>query len=333
MSSLTWIVVWVAELISVIPCPLQDGVTAEKYGIKPHYACPLNHNDYKRRTERRVKLFSDLASATDFYKEMQSFDCARYDKPYPNESFDCVGQSFLGVDFSSNIAETTVPATIIDQWGYNPPVMPAEPPVPPPPPAGPVATYSFNEGTGTLVSGTSSGTVLGADWVNGKYSSALSFKGISDFVVTVGPNLGSTGTMEAWVKFNKLGIWHGIIGKGQEDVNATQNYGLEMTNNNRINCILGNGTSANVIASTGTFPTSLAHVACTWDGTRIQLYINGVFNRSITQTITPFPNIDPLFIGQFGNTDFMNGIIDEVRIYDRALSQVEIKADMNTPIQ
>ena len=49
--------------------------------------------------------------------------------------------------------------------------------------------------------------------------------------------------------------------------------------------------------------------------------------------MTPVGNTSPLFIGQFGgNSDRLSGVIDEVRIYNRALSQAEIQFDMNTPI-
>jgi hypothetical protein len=74
------------------------------------------------------------------------------------------------------------------------------------------------------------------------------------------------------------------------------------------------------------------HLTCTWNGTTLSLYIDGVLNNSTAQTITPAGNTSPLYIGQFGgNADRLNGTIDEVRIYNRALSQAEIQQDMNTP--
>ena len=75
------------------------------------------------------------------------------------------------------------------------------------------------------------------------------------------------------------------------------------------------------------------HLACSWDGTTLALYINSGLNNSVAQTIVPAANTAPLYIGQFAaNTDRFDGIIDEVRIYNRALTQAEINFDMNTPI-
>ena len=41
----------------------------------------------------------------------------------------------------------------------------------------------------------------------------------------------------------------------------------------------------------------------------------------------------PLYIGESGeDVDRLDGVIDEVRVYSRALSQAEIQNDMSTPI-
>jgi aspartate-semialdehyde dehydrogenase len=59
----------------------------------------------------------------------------------------------------------------------------------------------------------------------------------------------------------------------------------------------------------------------------------GTLNASVGQSITPAGNTSPLYIGQFGgNSDRFAGTIDEVRIYNRALSPTEIQQDSTTPI-
>ena len=63
------------------------------------------------------------------------------------------------------------------------------------------------------------------------------------------------------------------------------------------------------------------------------MYVNGVLNTSSSETVTPSGNTAPLYIGQYGgNADRAKGVIDEVRIFNRALTQAEIQSDMNTPI-
>src|SRR4030095_15174182 len=76
-----------------------------------------------------------------------------------------------------------------------------------------------------------------------------------------------------------------------------------------------------------------AHRAATYDGSALKLYVNGsqVATTAITGAIVS--SSEPLRIG--GNSfwgEFFAGTIDEVRIYNRALTASEIQADMNTPV-
>jgi hypothetical protein len=76
-----------------------------------------------------------------------------------------------------------------------------------------------------------------------------------------------------------------------------------------------------------------SHLAVTYDGTMLKLFVNGdqVSSRATRGAILSTP--DPLWIG--GNHpygEYFHGLIDEVRIYDRALSRSELRAEMSTPI-
>ena len=99
----------------------------------------------------------------------------------------------------------------------------------------------------------------------------------------------------------------------------------------------GGGTFDGTIRQTsGTSPVPVdrwSDVAITYDGATLQLYVNGrqVSSQDTTGTIQTPSN--PLWIG--GNLPYgehFDGLIDEVRIYDRALSQREIRRDMVTPV-
>ncbi len=75
------------------------------------------------------------------------------------------------------------------------------------------------------------------------------------------------------------------------------------------------------------------HVALTYDGTIVRLYVNGTQVATRNQTGAIQTSSNPLWIG--GNQpygEFFNGLIDEVRVYNRALDQGEIQSDMNTPL-
>ena len=72
------------------------------------------------------------------------------------------------------------------------------------------------------------------------------------------------------------------------------------------------------------------HLAATFDGAMVRLYVNGALVASQAQTTPLAPMTGTLQIG--GNSSanvFFAGRIDEVRIYNRALSAGEIQAEMN----
>ena len=204
------------------------------------------------------------------------------------------------------------------------------------------AGYNFNDGAGTSVSDASGNALTGAiaggaTWTTpGRFGGALTFDGIDDHV-TVGPspllNL-TTGTVEAWVRLDTLGRWHGVVAKGNANSDPSHNYAIEITDGNLVTCVIGNGTSSNGVTSTTQIAAQqFYHLACTWDGSQLRLYINGALNRSVGQTIAPAANSSPVFIGQYGgHVDRFDGVIDEVRIYDVALTQAQIQSDMTTPV-
>src|SRR5229473_619446 len=209
--------------------------------------------------------------------------------------------------------------------------------------SGPVAGYACSEGSGTTTVDSSgnnnTGTLLsGASWTTaGKYGNAISFNGSTGYVSVPDSNslhIGATGTMEAWVNLSATSRWHGIIAKGNANSNATTNYSIEINSSNGVECGVGNGSTATIVDSTATLTAgTFYHVACTWDGTNVTIYINGVKDQFRAQGLTPASNTSPLYIGQFGgNVDRTSGVIDEVRIYNRALSAAQIQTDMNTPV-
>src|SRR5262245_47881091 len=205
-----------------------------------------------------------------------------------------------------------------------------------------VAAYGFSEGSGNTsadASGNSNTGALtnGAGWTGGKYGNAVSFDGSNDNVSIANAanlNLGSTGTIEAWVRLNAVNRWNSVLAKGTANNDSLHNYALEINNSNRFLCILGSGSASRNLTSTVTVAVGqFYHVACVWNRTTLQLYVNGALNASVAQNLTPAANSALVTIGQFGGpADNLAGVVDEVRIYNRALSTTEIQNDMNTPV-
>lgn len=214
-------------------------------------------------------------------------------------------------------------------------------PAPAPAAAKPVAAYAFSEGSGLLAqdsSGNGATATFASSplWTGGKFGTGVDLNGTNFATVTniAALNLSNTGTVEAWVRLDSLNQWHGIIAKGDANLNSVHNYALEVDDQNRLMCILGSGGNTVFLSSSTQLAAGqLYHAACVWDGSNLQVLVNGVLDGSTPQTITPLANTAPLYIGQFGgNTDRLNGLVDEVRIYNRALSATEINNDKNTSL-
>lgn len=74
-------------------------------------------------------------------------------------------------------------------------------------------------------------------------------------------------------------------------------------------------------------------LAGTWDGTTIKLYIDGELNKELECKGKLTANNEPLYIGaRGGNQRFVNGALDEIKIYDYALTQDELMMDMENPV-
>ena len=86
--------------------------------------------------------------------------------------------------------------------------------------------------------------------------------------------------------------------------------------------------TAQLAASTWT------HLAATYDGSTLRLYVNGTLASSKAVGGSMAPSTGPLQIG--GNTiwpEWFAGQIDEVRVYNRVLSATEVQQDMSTPVK
>ena len=200
-----------------------------------------------------------------------------------------------------------------------------------------VAAYSFNEGTGTAVadssSGGNAGTAANTTWTtSGKFGNALVFNG-SNARVTIpdSPSLRlTTGmTLEAWVYPIVVdNAWRDVIYKGDD------NYYLESSSTNASK-LSGGGTfrSAPIYGAAALPINTWSHVAVTYDRANLVLYVNGAQVATGAATANIETSANPLQIG--GDTiygQYFNGRIDEVRVYNRALSAGEVLADMNNPI-
>jgi len=205
-----------------------------------------------------------------------------------------------------------------------------------------VAAYNFNEGTGTTVADVSgnnlSGTIVGASWTTGRYGNGLSFDGASyvDLGNPAALQLSGSMTLEAWIFATANPTNDGqIISKSSGpgwQLKTTLDTGVQTFG------VKAYGASAaQRYSSAQRLLNTWYHVAGVYDATAgtLSLYINGNLDNGTLVGLIPSSQVNQAVnvnIGRRTGGYYFKGIIDEVRIYNRALSEIQIQNDMFTPI-
>ena len=203
-----------------------------------------------------------------------------------------------------------------------------------------VAAYGFEEGAGTTTADRSgnnhTGTISGATWsAAGRNGRALSFDGVNDMVsVADTAALDVTRvTLMAWVNPSVLTGWRTAILKETAGGLAYALYAHDDLPRPAGYVNIG-GADRAAEGSAALALNTWSHLALTFDGTNLRLYVNGalVTTRAFTGNITA--STQALRIG--GNAvwgEWFAGLLDDVRIYNRALTQAEIQGDMGLAVQ
>jgi regulation of enolase protein 1 (concanavalin A-like superfamily) len=201
-----------------------------------------------------------------------------------------------------------------------------------------VGWWKLDEGSGTIAYDSSSyfndGTLRnGPQWVAGRIGGALDLDGTNDYV-----DCGNSEVFDITEQIT-LSVWVKPEAAGN---NAHQHY---LGKGNNAYCIKHNSwNNLEVVIYIGgwkvaTFPLDDSynglwyHFAGTYDGSQIKLYINGALIATTDQTGAINTNTNNAQIGtRDGGQWFYNGVIDDARIYNRALSDDEIKK-LGSPAQ
>jgi hypothetical protein len=203
-----------------------------------------------------------------------------------------------------------------------------------------VAWWSF-DGNTTSVAKDQSGNNLdarnsGAVQVEGKIGKGLKFDGKSVLEVEYQPILDhfQNGiTVMAWVKKDESDQWNTIVSR-EIDSSWSEYIGLAIVKNKPLFSVDPDGKKyTNVSAETIVQPGIWIHLAGTFDNHTFKLFVNGQLVKSGScDSPLLFHDHNPLLIGGNSNNqkkslvDCFNGTIDEVKLYNRALTVAEIKA-------
>ena len=210
------------------------------------------------------------------------------------------------------------------------------------PATGLVGAWGFDESSGASAADASgqgnTGALNGpARTASGRFGGALTFDGINDWVTVADSaslRLTTGATIEGWVNptaNGSGGVWRALAVKETAGGLAYALYpygdgglpsGHMATSTER----WARGSSAPPL-------NAWTHVAVTYDGTTVRLYVGGVQVATQAQSGTLVQGTGPLrFGGDAVWPEWFAGRLDEIRVYNRALTGAEIQADMTSPV-
>ena len=245
----------------------------------------------------------------------------------------------LGTTFdasSVNAIEATVTPTYTETSPYD---IPTD---------GLVGWWKFDENTGTNVSDSSGngnhGTASGMTWVDGKYNSAGSFDGVNDIVNTLTTTGDfSTGSFAILASVNttysqSAGTYGGMI-VNKKPTNSLQipGWSLSQSSSGVIIAYIADGTNVGHCVTPSTYNDGHYHnVALVINRTSqtMCIYVDGVLaaqdsgisDVGSVHTTAAYTAIGALHTSSVGDYVFYKGSIDNVILYNRALSVNEISA-------
>lgn len=197
---------------------------------------------------------------------------------------------------------------------------------------GPIAHWKLDDGTGLTAidsEGGHDGTLFNnPTWVTGVLDGALDFDGSDDYIRVPHDDkliLTDAFTLSAWVTANNTFGYHTIINKGTSGNNQDYWFGI-WGNWLTLGFYTGGGFQYVEAQMTSWNPAQPTHFTATFDNAAdtVNLYVNGTLLHTATQTFEPLPGTEDLVIGQSQLSERWNGMLDDIRIYDRVLSPEEI---------
>ena len=199
--------------------------------------------------------------------------------------------------------------------------------------------YGTKDATPNMNNGIATGVALTTDR-KGLTDKAYNFTGTSSYVSVAHKtiqNLSSVGSISLWVKSNRAypsndatTAYRGIISKTSSGSLAGLAYYIDWTGTNASRTLrarISNGVAEQGFSiSNFDFGSSWKHLVYIFDGSYYRLYVDGVAQTPVSQTISAQALNTTLDIGRaFKTSNSWDGQIQDIRIYNRAISVNEVK--------
>jgi hypothetical protein len=180
------------------------------------------------------------------------------------------------------------------------------------------------DGNASDIVGTSNGTAQGGvTFAPGKVGQAMSFNGTNQFVDVPAMNLGRTFSLEFWVRPTRTANYQHLISNSF----SSANFGALYLRINHLE--YWQGGMLQVMTPDSVLTNAWSHVALTSDGSAVRIYVNGSLAGTNGALVQSFNNALRLGSSIPSESDFLQGLLDEVKLYNRALSAAEIQAIVN----
>ncbi|UCG48421.1 MAG: lamin tail domain-containing protein, partial [Phycisphaerales bacterium] len=287
--------------------------------------------DWALREGEYVLVVRDLAAFADEYPDKVSLVAGEYAGALNNggeriEVLDAVGRPIMDFKYKDGWRSLTdgqgFSLTIIDP---NDVVISETRPTLP----GLAAHWKFDDGSGISAkdsAGINNGTLHGGPtWVNGFTGGALSFDGQDDYVSTssVGALATDSVTVEAWVRLEgPTGASYPIL---TQHLPTYKGYYLHVNGNKPSFSLVAGRPSPSAISPNAIESGQWHHIAGTNDGSNIKIYVNGQLKATADSAGANGVDYSATIGLDDRSSTYFEGLIDDVRIYNRALSEEELQ--------
>jgi len=308
-----------------------DSKTKKKIACEPGstYAAPVKHsirNLKKTHEEHKIKgakVYPKTAARWEWIEIV----LPKYAGPGAKKLKFATNQAGFSIGGCSVSSTRKAPPTEAEmvRTTEEPPPVPIDPDL--------VGWWTFEDGSGDRVADVSgknhTGKFVGTvQWAEGKVGGGIQIDGGARSGVEVADaddlRIGGDLTMALWVKMTAPGAdWACLFGRGSYEM---RNYGLWIEPGTRKIMYQQYGALVNVYAKKLLEVGQWTHLAVTVEGTTVKIYVDGQVDGQDTKPGPPLTGPAPLGIGSAIHHGSLNGLMDDVRLYRRALSAEEIRA-------
>jgi len=135
-------------------------------------------------------------------------------------------------------------------------------------------------------------------------------------------------TIEAWIKPDRVGVKQAIVAQWRVSGNQ-RSFMLSLRDGRLVFRLSPDGAYSRVASVTSKRRIEAGrwhHVAATWDGEVMRVYIDGRIDPATARIARVFESSAGILLGRYETGYFYTGLLDDVRIYARALSPDEIRS-------